>query len=43
MHPRAKRHHNDGEIGWDNDEHCADRLCFNFEFHSIMGVMPLLN
>ena len=40
LHPRAERHDNDGEIGWDGDEHCADRLRSYFEFHSMMGEMP---
>jgi hypothetical protein len=31
----------DGDIRWDGDEHCSDRLSYNFEFHSIVGLMPL--
>jgi len=41
LYPRAECEHNDGKISWDGDEHCTDRLHFDFEFHSIMGVMPL--
>ena len=40
LHPRAERNHDDGEIGWDGDEHCTDRLRFYFEFHSMMGETP---
>ena len=32
----------DGRVCRDSDEHCADRLRLYFEFHSIMGGMPLL-
>ena len=38
---RIDKGDDDGEIRWDGDEHCSDRLRCNFEFHSIMGVMPL--
>ena len=31
----------DGDIRWDGDEHCSDRLSCNFEFHSIVGLKPL--
>ena len=40
LHPRAERHYNDGDLGWDGDEHCANRLRSYFEFHSMMGEMP---
>ncbi len=29
------------KIGWDSDRHCTNRLRLYFEFHSIMGEMPL--
>ena len=41
LYPRAECEHNDGEIRWDGNEHCTDRPRFDFEFHSIMCIMPL--
>ena len=37
LHPRAERDYDDGKVGWDGNEHCADRLWFYFEFHLMMG------
>jgi hypothetical protein len=42
LNSRAERNDNDGKLGWDGNEHCADRLRLYFEFHSIMGEMPLI-
>ncbi len=40
LHPHAERDYSNGNVGWDGDEHCTDRLCFYFEFHSEKGTTP---
>ena len=37
-HPRAQRNKNDGHVGRDGDEHCANRLSFYLKLHSREGT-----
>ena len=37
LHPRAERDYYDGKVGWDDNEHCADRLGLYLDFHPTMG------
>ena len=37
LYPCAERDHDDGEVGWDCNEHYTDRFSFDFEFHPEVG------